>query len=270
MTRRTTIHALAAMLALATAGSAAAQADVTLLYDDTGNPMPLAQVSFVSNFDPATGAYSPSWNGYLRLRMHDDGQHGDGAAGDGVWGARVKVAPGGKQLYEWATDDNADGSDGWLGPCPPFYVEDASPKTVRGYSMPEEARLSAAGFAAKHGVDLSTARAPQRLADGKRVLFTYKAPEGAKRVFLAGDFNNWAKNDGGNVRDGRAAMFPAGGGVWFRTVELDAPAASYKFVAQMPDASFKWSADPFVPPAEDGGNSRIEPAQLPRTGTATP
>ncbi len=73
----------------------------------------------------------------------------------------------------------------------------------------------------------SYALLPQQTEGG--VLFQCLAP-GAHAVYLAGDFNGWAHNDGGKITDGQFAMQgPDTNGVWRKVVKLDPGVYIFKF-----------------------------------------
>ncbi|HUK83252.1 MAG TPA: hypothetical protein VLZ12_11555 [Verrucomicrobiae bacterium] len=79
---------------------------------------------------------------------------------------------------------------------------------------------------------------PQQTEQG--VLFRFFAP-GAFIVYLAGDFNDWAKNRDGLVFDPKFAMRGPGlNGVWRAELELPAGRHLYQFVID----GDKWLADP--------------------------
>src|SRR2546425_726638 len=65
-----------------------------------------------------------------------------------------------------------------------------------------------------------------RKSDGG-VLFQCSAPD-AKTVYLAGDFNEWAHNDGGRITDPAFAMMN-NNGLWNKVVKLDAGIHRFKF-----------------------------------------
>jgi 1,4-alpha-glucan branching enzyme len=77
-----------------------------------------------------------------------------------------------------------------------------------------------------------------RQADGG-VLFQCSAP-GAHAVYLAGDFNGWAHNDGGKISDRQFAMQgPGTNGVWRKVVKLDPGLYKFKFnINGSPDGWF--------------------------------
>ncbi len=91
-------------------------------------------------------------------------------------------------------------------------------------------------------------------ADATEVVFTLNRPEAAK-VYLAGDFNAWARNTGGKVSDSSALMQRDDQGVWKQTLDIDAPIARYKFVVEKPDHTFEWLADPAATEHDRDGNS---------------
>jgi len=63
------------------------------------------------------------------------------------------------------------------------------------------------------------------------VLFRCKAP-GAKVVYVAGDFNDWARNQAGLITDAAFAMDgPDGQGVWSKIVKLQTGHQRFKYCA---------------------------------------
>jgi 1,4-alpha-glucan branching enzyme len=88
--------------------------------------------------------------------------------------------------------------------------------------------------------------APKIGGDG--VVFSFKAPEGAQAVYLAGEFNGWRPDlDLMNDDDGD--------GIWTLTYKLASGTYQYKFVA---DGS--WYHDPNNPdtaPDGFGGNNSV-------------
>ena len=69
--------------------------------------------------------------------------------------------------------------------------------------------------------------APHKTDDG--ILFQCLAPK-ARVVYLAGDFNGWAQNEGGRITKAEFAMSsPDTNGVWRKTVRLDPGMYRFKF-----------------------------------------
>ncbi len=104
--------------------------------------------------------------------------------------------------------------------------------------------------------------------DGDRVLFRFRAPAGATRVFLAGSFNAWARNNAGTVTDQRFAMRPAGGGLWYAWVNLEPKTYQYKYVVVGKDGKSQWAPDPHVKAVDATGNTVLDVSALPRQGSA--
>lgn len=264
----TILRALGAIAAMAAFSLASAQtATITLRYDDSKNPSPFSQVYYCANVDPQTGAYVPDWGGFLRRPMYDDGQHGDGKAGDRIWGARIAVQPKAGQLFEWAVDDDND-QESWLGPCPPFLVEKVEEKLAEGRSMPEEAFMAPAEIARKYSISLSQAAPPRRIPGSDKVLLVHQAPD-AKRVYLAGDFNNWGSNDNGRIRDLRTTMYPSGEGTWFRLITPRGEQFAYKFVEENAAGEFHWTSDPKAENQDESGNTVIKIEELAEIASTT-
>lgn len=91
-------------------------------------------------------------------------------------------------------------------------------------------------------------------AKADEVTFIYRGAA-AGRVYLAGDFNNWAGNTNGRPGDASALMKSDGAGVWTKTVEVNGLTARYKFVIENEGAAPKWIADPDVVQRDKDGNS---------------
>lgn len=92
---------------------------------------------------------------------------------------------------------------------------------------------------------------PRAGTDG--VLFRVFAPD-AHIVYLAGTFNNWARNREGLVSDPRFAMRgPDGDGTWTATVRLPPGSHAYQFVVD----GDRWIRDPNEPQADAQGHSVV-------------
>jgi len=89
------------------------------------------------------------------------------------------------------------------------------------------------------------------MKEGK-VLFTLEAP-GARQVFLAGTFNNWAPN--------QDLMFQTDAGLWQLSVSLDDGRYQYKFVVDG-----NWRHDPNNPATTDDGFSGYNSVLVIRNG----
>jgi hypothetical protein len=89
-----------------------------------------------------------------------------------------------------------------------------------------------------------TAPGPSVTPDG--VVFNFKPDGGKKKVFLAGNFNDW------NPSDPKYLMTDAGNGAWTITIKLLPGAYQYKYVADG-----QWIKDPYSPSdAPDGFGGR--------------
>jgi hypothetical protein len=117
--------------------------------------------------------------------------------------------------------------------------------------------LSMTGVAVPAPVFIEQASAPRSSEGG--VLFTYENSE-AVRVYIAGDFNNWANSEEGKVKDKAALMERAApNGVWFKVVELPRGEAHYKFVVVDREGKWEWVADPSGTGKDSEGNSVHDP-----------
>ena len=102
------------------------------------------------------------------------------------------------------------------------------------------------------------------LRDGERVLFRFRAPEGAQKVFLAGSFNNYADNVDGAVSDEKFALTDAGDGHYFTRVFVKPGVESYKFVVMDKNGQFNWIGDPNVAAIDNDGNSVLDFGKIAR------
>jgi len=115
--------------------------------------------------------------------------------------------------------------------------------------------------------------APMETTSG--VVFRCRAP-GADRVYLAGDFNHWAHNVNGEIRDESFAMSgPDDHGIFARTVALPPGVYRYKF-AVVGSAYSGWFIPAYTPLKDEKGNAfiivdgipdgpdRVRVAQVPR------
>jgi len=92
---------------------------------------------------------------------------------------------------------------------------------------------------------------PQPADDG--VLFQCYAPD-ARAVYLAGNFNAWAHNDGGRITDAQFAMQgPNTNGVWRKVVKLDP--GTYKFKFNLNGDASGWFAPNSIDEHDDDGNA---------------
>ena len=96
------------------------------------------------------------------------------------------------------------------------------------------------------------------LRDGERVLFRFRAPANAQKVYLAGSFNNYADNVDGAVSDEKFALTDAGDGRYFARVFVKPSVESYKFVVLDKSGQFNWVSDPSVAATDDDGNSVLD------------
>jgi hypothetical protein len=126
----------------------------------------------------------------------------------------------------------------------------------------------ASGLAAAAGVALLLTRPPARVPAGAVaarvaapnvvfVRFVLYAP-GAKRVAVAGTFNQWDQT--------AAPLVPAGtGGVWSTTLALPVGQHQYAFVVD----GRRWVADPAAPAVDDGFGRRNSVVAVTAQGART-
>jgi len=108
---------------------------------------------------------------------------------------------------------------------------------------------------------LTTPRAPAEapIATPSGVLFRCQAP-GARQVYLAGSFNNWAHNDDGRITDDAFLMEgPDAGGVFQKVVPL--PAGAYKFQFAADGRKGRWFVPDEIEERDSDGNGIIRIAQ---------
>ncbi len=237
--------------------SVMATAPVTLIYDESSNPAPSGEIYYACNWNPETGQPDSGWGGYVRRPMYDDGQHGDGESGDGIWGVITEIAPDPTHKFEWAVDQDADSTNGWLGTGSSFRVASGEPLVVSFEEAPPEARLSRELLEAEYGLTLSSGQAPQVVDGGAMFAFTVEAPD-AEMVYLAGSFNGWGENREGIVTNPRFRMYPLDNGVWLRMLELPHGLIRYKFVMRTAEGEYEWLPDPRVEERDPDGNSILE------------
>lgn len=93
-------------------------------------------------------------------------------------------------------------------------------------------------------------------ASAEEVAFRFQG-QTAGKVYLAGDFNNWAGNTRGRPGDAGALMQSNGDGIWTKTVEVKGLAARYKFVIEQQGEAPNWIADPSARYRDREGNSVV-------------
>lgn len=127
-------------------------------------------------------------------------------------------------------------------PAQPTTPTEPAVPTEPAATAPAPATPPAAGAPA--AAARPTTPGPNLTPDG--VVFNFKPDGGKKKVFLAGNFNDW------NPSDPKYLMTDAGSGAWTITVKLLPGAYQYKYVADG-----QWIKDPFSPSdAPDGFGGR--------------
>ncbi|MEW6040266.1 MAG: glycogen-binding domain-containing protein, partial [Elusimicrobiota bacterium] len=146
----------------------------------------------------------------------------------GVWTKVMKLSTG-RYQYKFVVDGN------WI-------LDPANPEKFKEPNGNENSVVKVM----PKGVELG----PKVTKDGMK--FTYYAPN-AEKVYLAGEFNNWADNQNGVVTNDDYLMEKGKDGVWFKVEKLETGEYKYKFVV---DGA--WVADSFGDSAGDeNGNSLI-------------
>lgn len=100
------------------------------------------------------------------------------------------------------------------------------------------------------------------LRDGDKVLFRFRAPSRATKVFVAGSFNKFAANKDGKISDDKYAMTPAGNGMYFLSLPAELKEQQYKYVFVDAAEKFTWVPDPQVKQPEKGANTVLDFAKL--------
>lgn len=251
-------------LAFATA-SAAAAADtlipVRITYDDSRNPSPHKTIYYCCQWDPATGEYADDWQNFARRPMHDDGTGGDAKAGDHIWTVVDKLKPNPGRLMWWGADSDTDPGNEWLGSCGSILAESGAPVESLARSMPDEAYQTPEDFATSNGFQLGVAAPPRLLGESGRILFTFRTSD-AKNVYLAGDFNGYARNKDGKTSDPQSLMYKGTNDVWYRTMRIEGDEIKFKYVLEYPDGLFRWVSDPNVKDTDKDGNSVLRRTAL--------
>lgn len=104
-------------------------------------------------------------------------------------------------------------------------------------------------------------------ASSFRFTFTFAAPS-ARRVYLAGNFNQWARNINGSPKDPAAVMTREADGTWSAVVTNLPEITRYKFVIEDEQGKFDWRADPRTPDRDRENNSVLIGARLPEPALA--
>lgn len=93
---------------------------------------------------------------------------------------------------------------------------------------------------------------------GEDVLFRFRAPADAQKVFLAGSFNHYGDNENGVVSDKKFALTPDINGLYSKRANIGATTESYKFVVVNKAGETVWMADPNVEATDENGNSVVD------------
>ena len=96
------------------------------------------------------------------------------------------------------------------------------------------------------------------IRQGDAVLFRFRAPAGAAKVFVAGSFNDFAQANAGVITGDKYAMTPGANGLYTRRESIGAATEKYKYVVLGADGQFTWMSDPFVKATDDDGNSVVD------------
>ena len=167
-------------------------------------------------------------------------------AGDGNYAGYVLVDPS-VESYKFVVLDKA-GNYTWIADPSVLKTDDQGNSTL-DFSKIE--RLAPA--ANREG-------APIRQGDA--VLFRFRAPEGAVKVFVAGSFNDFADANAGVISGDKYAMTPNANGLYTRRESIGKTNEKYKYVVLGADGQFTWMSDPFVKATDEDGNSVVDFAKV--------
>jgi len=186
----------------------------------------------------------------------------------GVW---YKIIPLARQEYKYQFVMEAkEGQFAWK-PDPHVSEKDKEgnsildarkilPKGVSYGPLRKKAREEDKEVSGEEGPDdITEARAPQAVKGG--VLFTFKAPD-AVNVYVAGDFNEWANNQDGEITEDKFGMERGKTGVWHKVVSLKPGKYKYKFVVKDKNGKFNWQADPLGKEKDDWDNTLLDTRKL--------
>jgi len=169
-------------------------------------------------------------------------------AGDGFFWTRALVDPKVEQ-YKYVVLDTFGGFS-WV--ADPFVKEtDKDGNSTLDFGKIE--RLPA-----------SLTREGAPLRDGDAVVFRFRAPSEAMKVFLAGSFNGFANPQEGVVSDEAFAMTRGADGLYSKRVVIGATTEKYKYVVLGKNGGFTWVADPFVKATDADGNTVVVFSQIER------
>jgi hypothetical protein len=149
--------------------------------------------------------------------------------------------------------------------CIPLFLALLLPVPARAAEKPVLAPVSGGGWdavwqAAQSPLTTLPSKAKQQgppLRDGDYVLFRFRAPTDATKVFLAGSFNKFAHNQNGEITNNRFAMIPVGDNFYFKRVRLERTPQKYKFVVLDKNGKFRWVSDPQVKESDKDGNTVV-------------
>ena len=173
----------------------------------------------------------------------------------GVW---TKVVPLDlKEIHYKFAVANEKGECAWV-PDPSVTEKDTDENTVLDIRKVHSRKNRKSDTAAEAG-----ASGPKVVEGG--VLFTFESPD-AHKVYIAGDFNNWANNDNGKVSGAEFEMEKGEDGVWKKIVSLSPEEHHYKFAVANEKGECTWVPDPAVTEKDQDENSVIDVGKL---GAAT-
>ena len=170
-------------------------------------------------------------------------------AGDGYFWTRALVEPK-REQYKFVVLGR-DGQFTWL-PDPNVATADADGNSVLDFGEIGRLPLAATGEGA-----------PVRLPNGE-VLFRFRAPADAQRVFLAGSFNGFADNQNGAVSGEKYALLREANGLYTKRESIGAATEKYKFVVLDKTGKYLWLADPNVRATDADGNTVVDFSKIER------
>jgi len=193
-----------------------------------------------------------SFNGYANNTngaVTDEAFALNNAGGGFFWTrAFVDAKP---QSYKYVVLDGR-GKFTWL-PDPNVTATDADGNTALDFGKLER-------------IPASPNREGAPLRDGGDVLFRFRAPSDAVKVFLAGSFNGFANNANGAISDNAFALSRDASGLYQKRVTLGKTKEKYKYVVQDKNGHFVWLPDPSVKDTDDDGNSVVDFGAIEKVG----
>lgn len=116
--------------------------------------------------------------------------------------------------------------------------------------------LIANNTSAKNQTQLQIKQASAPKIIKNKILFTFKF-KNAKKVYLAGNFNNWAENNGGKITNPKFEMIKTENNIWYKLIPLKPKIYKYKYVVLNQKEEYQWFSDPVISEKDKDQNSII-------------